>query len=325
MGTCEWVLSSEEWLQWEQGIRNEVTPTVSQGLWISGIPGSGKTILSSFLATEIMAMRDHQARVATAYYYCHHSHNHDETSHFLAWLLNQLGGQAKYVPQHIIDLFQRGCLPRPDELIDAIKMVAARFSQVLVSIDAIDESQRRENLAKLLKSLATQHEFGAFHILATGRDGVDIERHLGGFICMSMSNWFVHQDIMAYIDGQFQEERAFQGWSTGLRKVVKQHLCERADGMFRLVVCQLDMLRKIPLESEVRKALQHLPDTIDDMYERILINIPLESRHIARRALRYLLCVQILHGDERCLCDRGELPYLAYPGDYPPRSCVSWD
>src|SRR6202020_635271 len=57
---------------------------------------------------------------------------------------------------------------------------------------------------------------------------------------------------------------------------------------FRWVVCQLEELRKCAKLSELRKALKALPKTLDETYERILVNIDEMYREDVRKVLQFL-------------------------------------
>ena len=57
---------------------------------------------------------------------------------------------------------------------------------------------------------------------------------------------------------------------------------------FRWVYCQLDTLRRC-MPSSIRKALNELPITLDDTYERILQGIPKEKFQHARRLLQCIV------------------------------------
>jgi hypothetical protein len=59
---------------------------------------------------------------------------------------------------------------------------------------------------------------------------------------------------------------------------------------FRWVACQLDALRKCSKRSELKSALKSLPKTLDDTYERILLDIDELWRDDVHRVLQ-LLCV----------------------------------
>lgn len=58
---------------------------------------------------------------------------------------------------------------------------------------------------------------------------------------------------------------------------------------FRWAVCQLDVLRRLKTAAQVNAALDTLPETLDETYERILSIIPKYYKHIVRRVL-VILC-----------------------------------
>ena len=57
---------------------------------------------------------------------------------------------------------------------------------------------------------------------------------------------------------------------------------------FRWVACQLDLLRKCFNVRHLRQALASLPETLDDTYARILLNIDKEHNHYHREVLKIL-------------------------------------
>ncbi|KAF8438213.1 hypothetical protein L210DRAFT_3545717 [Boletus edulis BED1] len=82
-------------------------------------------------------------------------------------------------------------------------------------------------------------------------------------------------------------------------------LCDRADGMFRWVQCQIDALNRCATKAEVRRALDNLPIGLDETYQRILTAIDLRSSDgkLTLRALVWLVgalrplrLVEILEG-----------------------------
>lgn len=66
-----------------------------------------------------------------------------------------------------------------------------------------------------------------------------------------------------------------------LKKLIK---CYR----FRWVSCQVDALRRCRRASSIREALDNLPETLDETYDRILLSIPHEDRKDALAALHFL-------------------------------------
>lgn len=69
---------------------------------------------------------------------------------------------------------------------------------------------------------------------------------------------------------------------------------------FRWVSCQLDSLRKCLRPGTVRKTLNTLPSTLDETYERILLNIDDQYKQEAQVALTWLVA-------SRCVLTVGEL------------------
>jgi len=65
-------------------------------------------------------------------------------------------------------------------------------------------------------------------------------------------------------------------------------LSERANGMFRWVFCQLEVLRDC-LPPSVRRTLDELPESLDETYERVLKEIKKPNRDHARRLLQCLV------------------------------------
>src|SRR6267154_5144142 len=66
-----------------------------------------------------------------------------------------------------------------------------------------------------------------------------------------------------------------------------QFLSESLD-RFRWIFCQLEVLRDC-LPSSVRRTLMELPESLDETYERILMEIKKPNRDLARRVLQCLV------------------------------------
>ncbi|KAH9012613.1 hypothetical protein EDB83DRAFT_2300014 [Lactarius deliciosus] len=77
-------------------------------------------------------------------------------------------------------------------------------------------------------------------------------------------------------------------WREDDRNLVIEKLSEKADGMFRWVFCQLEMLRHC-LAPSLRRQLNELPKSLDETYERVLKEI--ESTNQGRHARRLLQCL----------------------------------
>ena len=57
---------------------------------------------------------------------------------------------------------------------------------------------------------------------------------------------------------------------------------------FRWAVCQIDIIRRLKLESKIRAALKNMPETLDKTYERIFSLIPEEDKLLVQHTLRWI-------------------------------------
>jgi hypothetical protein len=259
-------------------------------LWIHGIPGAGKTILAAYIIEKTLSIcKAEDKRTTCVYYYCYHGHNQDESVPFLRWLISQLLREADIVPTLAWKAYTRSLEPDKTLLFDILHAILDSFDLVYVAIDALDESQSRQNLLSVLNALLTEPRFLKIQLLATSREYSDIELEMGRFSqSLSMSNCYVEADIGIYVAAKITAEPKFQRWPSDLRIEVEATLSTGAKGMFRLAVCQLDILRRLNHQSKIREAIKSLPKDMDETYERIFSYIADGEKEIVRHALNWV-------------------------------------
>ncbi|KAK3324446.1 hypothetical protein B0T19DRAFT_230581 [Cercophora scortea] len=313
--TSEWLMRSDEWASWMDGD--------CRLLWIHGIPGAGKTILCSYVIETLSGhpkMTQQAGRSALAYYYCHHSRSHDsDTGPFLAWIFKQLCEFSRFIPPVLKKRNGR----RIDEL-EALDAICQRFDSVFIAIDALDECRDRSGFLKLLKTIMGRDLCSNLKLLVTSRDEIDIRRGITSLpsrVVLSMTNHLVDEDIRKFVRSELQSDPKFTRWPQDLRDEIEQALSEGAKGMFRWASCQIQILRRLNQRAAIRKALQELPETLDETYERIVNNIPKESRVLAFRALA-LLCAVV---EEEFAFDTAELLTQAVLWAGPEDECLEDD
>ncbi|KAH9052295.1 hypothetical protein EDB87DRAFT_1581794 [Lactarius vividus] len=81
-------------------------------------------------------------------------------------------------------------------------------------------------------------------------------------------------------------ETMMKRWRDEDKKMIVETLSEKADGMFRWLYCQLDALRHC-LPSSVRRTLDELPESLDETYERIVMDIKKGNRADAHQLLTF--------------------------------------
>ncbi|KAF2996955.1 hypothetical protein E8E14_002999 [Neopestalotiopsis sp. 37M] len=299
--TCHWFTRNPAWEHWL---------TRRKFIWVTGLPGTGKTVLASYLIEQASHAFNSKG---VAYYYCHHSRNRDETMPLLQHIVKQLISQINYVPTTIYDRHNRADKLDMDDLLLCLQELAHKFETgVRVIIDAVDESKPRHNLMSLLLTLGTDERFRKLSLLVTSRPEPDIVERMRPYLEaiheISMANPGVQRDIQSFVHSELVK----LPWPETLKEDVEASLVGGAKGMFRWVACQLDHVRRLGRrglagEGAILNALRNLPDDLFETYERILLEIPEEDKEFARTALA-LMCSK--HGDmptaellvEACLC-----------------------
>jgi hypothetical protein len=210
-------------------------------LWIHGIPGAGKTVLASFLVEQAKAAclrqnaadpSERQKHIVTVYYYCYYARNQDEAVPCLRWIVSQLCRYSGLIPCDIDQLFQLQHLPTVSELLLALEIILEEFEAVFILIDAVDESESRTDLLKVLRDLVTDHRFDRVRLLATSREYYDIETYFSSISReISMNNPVVSEDIRRYVHSALLSNRKFQSWPQSLVTEVEDALMKGAKGM----------------------------------------------------------------------------------------------
>ncbi|KAK0646802.1 hypothetical protein B0T16DRAFT_414277 [Cercophora newfieldiana] len=274
--TGAWVTRSPDWNSWIQGLQRFV--------WIYGIPGAGKTVLTSFLVEE--AKRTGQTgQRPIVYYYCHFVRNQDEAKPLLRWLVGQLCRRSRSVPGEIMNLFKINHEPSVIQLLDALDSALREFDHVFFIIDAVDESFPRRTLLSVIRDLATDERFQKVRLLATSRLYIDIETMLAPIAApISMENELVAEDIKVYTHKTLRSCSEFADWPENLLADVEDALVAGARGMFRWAFCQIDALQWLRPD-EAKQAIRSLPKTLDETYERIFRAIRDEDYELVHTAL----------------------------------------
>ncbi|KAK0613441.1 hypothetical protein B0T14DRAFT_279286 [Immersiella caudata] len=282
-GTCDWVTETPEWSEWVN--------LDSQCLWIHGIPGSGKTVLAAHLIEELRQVCDQPRKDhwVSVYYYYHHLRNKDESLSFLSWIVSQLCRTAGKVPNHLRRIYQRGGQPKQVEILSCLEQSLVWFDQVFVTIDALDESRPTTPLLALLRTLATDIRFRKVRLLATSRKYADIQQTMVGIaLPLSMAHPSVERDLAVSVRRMIESAPRFGGWPLNFREEVISKLSKESEGMFRLAICRLDVLKHAASVEEAVNVLYHLPHSLEDTYNRILTSIAKEDWPLVRHVLQML-------------------------------------
>ncbi|KAJ8116317.1 hypothetical protein OPT61_g2235 [Boeremia exigua] len=294
-----WLTQSDNYKSWIK--------SPGSRLWLTGIPGAGKTVLSGLVIQDCLERAS--TNYLVIYYYCDYR---SQVSQDMVNLLSSLAGQIAKKHEGCFALLETyyGRLHRPDqmertakaeELVDLIQTMSANFDEVRIIVDGLDEcGENSAEAAEVLHELIlVPHNNISLAILS--RDVLEIRDVIGA--TFDHIDVAAHtEDIEHYVRSEIEGSRSrLRHRSKNHKEEIVQRLKSKAHGMFRWVACQVDFLNDLITDAERRKALDQLPKTLNETYERILLNIKDHHIQLVSQTLMWLAHGQAALGTEALL------------------------
>ncbi|KAL9099156.1 MAG: hypothetical protein Q9163_005305 [Psora crenata] len=175
-GTGEWLLESPLFQLW-------VGSEGCKRMWCPGIPGGGKTVMSSMIVDHLTSKFKSSARIAVTCLFCNYKEQSEQTAEaFLANLIKQLI-QVKPPPDELWKLYERKP-PSSPSWFDLCRVLQAQlplFDHVYVIIDALDETEEESSIRQTLLPFLMQDGL-PIKLLVTSRDERSIESIFEPFV-----------------------------------------------------------------------------------------------------------------------------------------------
>ncbi|KFY31801.1 hypothetical protein V493_00784 [Pseudogymnoascus sp. VKM F-4281 (FW-2241)] len=285
-----WLLESEIYSKWKSN--------ASSFVWLYGIPGCGKTILSSTVTEDILIYCANDPGKVVAYFYFDFTDaDKQKAERMVHSLISQLSEQCIQIPLGLEALYSSSDKgnrqPSLDALINVLQKMLQDFPQSYLILDALDECVDRSELMRILEQMAGW-QLEEMRVLVTSRKERDIESSLEDIVnrecIICLQHEVVDKDIQGYVRQRLSDDKGLKKWQEDaeIRREIETSLMERSRGMFRWAVCQMDTLGKCRTRLALQKALKALPITLDETYERILCTISEEDSEYAMRILQWL-------------------------------------
>lgn len=290
-GTGNWFFEGEAFKEW---LRKD-----NAFLWLHAIPGAGKTVLVSS-TIEFLKEQVKREDFGLAYFYCDYKEmRKQQPSKLLCTLLSQLARQRKSVFQRLQTFVQDRCkenpalVPTHDELRGNFPtFLEGAFKQVILVVDAIDESTQRNCMIGDLKTFQKKCPF--IKVLVSSREELDITHAFKTFPQVKINQSDVADDIESFVKAEVTA-RIREKDLTIRRKELQQTICDqlvkRSEGMFQWVKCQIQVLCSLGTDKAILKALEQMPEDLAGTYARILQRLEHDSDNVARyqKLLRWLV------------------------------------
>ncbi|KAH8797198.1 hypothetical protein DL96DRAFT_1825344 [Flagelloscypha sp. PMI_526] len=276
--TCGWLWNSPRVVKWKEtgGI-----------FWCHAGMGAGKTILMSHVVETLMKLPD-ECIVAFYYFEFTNPSTLSEEALFRS-LVSQLSHANSAASRQLYEKHKNGSLhPQLATLHQHLQELVRRAPlPVFIVIDALDEfpPPGRSYLLESLLALSPLAVDGV-HIMATSRDELDIHKRFSGKVSLdfSIERAMMQHDIAVFVDQALAAEK-WNSWPKQEVLDMRNILITKADGMFRMVACQIEVLNHAQSTEDMRRAVASLPATLADTYLYILNTIPFDLRGRAHTLL----------------------------------------
>lgn len=267
-GTGQWLLDSAEYQGWRS--------TSKQTLFCPGIPGAGKTILTSIVINDLFAKFQNEPTTGIAYIYCNFQRQDEQKAiDLLASVLRQLSQKGPSLQEHVRALYDqhkdKRTRPSFEEISRTLQSVAALYLRVFVVIDALDECQASDGrlITFLAEIFNLQAKFGA-NLFATSR--------------------FIPEICEKFKDSRVLEIRAS---SEDVRRYLNSH-------MFRLPgFVRGNQELQDDIETAIVKSVQGMCVASMSIYDETLMNLKVPPCSASSRLLDW---TKIHEGYPNCSC-----------------------
>ena len=226
-GTGQWLLDSDMfhgWLNQRQ-----------QTLFCPGIPGAGKTMITSIVVDTLFTRFENDGSVGIAYLYCNFRQQQDQKpADLLASLLCQFVQGQPTVPKSMKSLYKRHKAKRTrpsfGEISKVLQSVVAGYSRTFIVIDALDEcGASGGGYRKFLPEIFKLQAKTGTNLFATSRfiPNITQEFHESPSLEIRANDG----DVRKYLDGHMLQLQPFVSRKPDLKEEIKNTIVKAVDGM----------------------------------------------------------------------------------------------
>lgn len=227
-GTGQWFLQNEGFLKWaKKDLDVDVQPT----LFCPGIPGAGKTFLTSIVIDDIIRLFENDAKIGVVFFYFN-SQERFSASDVFSSFLRQLLGRLPSIPRDIRAILEknkkRQLIFSTDELIKQFRSVISKCSRTFIIMDALDECSDafRDSLLQTIVSLQKAQQVSLY---VTSRDIPDITNRFSDV--RSQRVYANDDDIKAFVSAHMSALPRFIRHHQNIKEKILSKIPAKACGM----------------------------------------------------------------------------------------------
>ncbi|CAI0650564.1 unnamed protein product [Colletotrichum noveboracense] len=269
-GTGLWLLESPEFQTWVQGDR--------QTLFCPGMPGAGKTMLSSIVIEYLQRRFIGNSSVGVGFMFCNFRRHDEQTPRsLLSSVLKQLYWAMPSGCSDVEKIYNNGSSsPSRREIEECLQSVTSQFTRVYILVDALDEFG--EDRGILLKSILSVQETENVNIFTTSRHIPEIEIYFNE--ATSIEIRATDEDVMRFLDGRMSRLPSAARKSRELQGEIKHSIVEAVQGMFLLAQLYFDSLGSSAYDNAYDEAMERIEGQFED------------QEMLAKEALSWIVCAR---------------------------------
>ncbi len=232
-GTGNWFISSTAFLEWESGLRRH--------LWLHGLAGCGKTVLTSTILDHLHDAARPGSCVCLDFFFDFRDKDKQRLDNLLRSLAFQLYSQCPDAREDLDALFT-SCVdgqkqPATVSLSRTVHGMMQHPQKLQIIVDALDECVTRAELLNWMKTLAGP-DLTHVHVIATSRREEELESGLRRWIQndnrIPIDRSSVNEDIRSYVKARLQRSEELQTrWASmpSVLEEIESAIGGRANGM----------------------------------------------------------------------------------------------
>ncbi|TLD26571.1 hypothetical protein PspLS_05202 [Pyricularia sp. CBS 133598] len=292
-GSCDWILSEPNFVAWASDC--SLRPSV---LHLTGLPGSGKSVLASFLTQHFKT----KGGMVQHFFFRFDSQAKRSIRNCLLSIVFQLALQLPEYGQRITSLLEdRNSIIRSDvrsiwqKAFLGILPKINDLKPMYWIIDAVDESESPQTLLNLLLSLQDTGLSIRITLFSRPHSVPRIFDKLKTVFAGAFHHGLVEAPNSAqklYIEQEFESSSVM--WDTNFTSHVKDTLLSKCHGNLLWLRLVVERLLQCDTEDDVDRALVEAPSDLVDLYARIVANITKDLKagelDLARVILSWVTC-----------------------------------
>ena len=227
--TGNWFIQTNAFLKWKNSIRSS--------LWLTGIPGAGKTVLCSTIIEHVKGLCQRNAHSQIAYFYFDFNDPQKRTIvGMLRSMIVQLCAGEAQLSIRVHDLYNQ-CndgneQPTLKDLIKTLFSLLENGKGTYLIMDALDECSEREKLMDVIDQIIKNPSLYV-NLLMTSRKEQDI---LEGFqdvidFQIDLKGDGIDTDIELHIRKRLENDKRLRKWNSLIKQEILEALITGAHGM----------------------------------------------------------------------------------------------